>query len=255
MNRRGALLAIAGSVSALRAEARSAVVVELFTSEGCSSCPPADALLSRLDREGAAGVHVIALSEHVDYWNHLGWADAFSSPLFSARQQQYAARFRMKSIYTPQIVVNGYAEAVGSDSGKVNEAIERAAQLPAAVITIERLGYQSGEENDAAKLRIEVDAIPGELKRSRFDVVLVMSESGLSSRVSTGENAGRELTHTGVVRSLTRLAELSPMKSRGYTATLLAPVARSWNRRRTRAVVMLQDRDTQVIAGAAACSV
>ncbi|MBS1876300.1 MAG: DUF1223 domain-containing protein [Acidobacteria bacterium] len=255
MNRRTALFALAGMAPALRAASSRAIIVELFTSEGCSSCPPADQMLARLEREGWSGVDIIALSEHVDYWNHLGWSDAFSSPLFSARQQQYASRFRVNTVYTPQMVVNGYTEAVGSDWARVREALERAAGLPAAVVSVERLGLHSAEDGtDSAKLRITVDSIPQPLKDNRFDVVLVMTESGLRSRVGGGENAGRELTHTGVVRSLTRIADLQPRKSRGYTATLLAPVAKSWSRQRTRAVVFLQDRDTQVIAGAASCS-
>lgn len=255
MNRRSALLALTGSAMTARGGSRAAVVVELFTSEGCSSCPPADHLLTQLDRNGSNGVDVIALSEHVDYWNHLGWSDAFSSPMFSTRQQQYASRFQLSSVYTPQVVVNGYAEALGSDRAKVAAAIERAARLPSAAVTVELAGYHPASEFDSARLRITVDGVPPKLRNSRFDIYLVVTESGLVSRVSQGENQGRELTHTGVVRSLTRIAELLPWKSRAYSATLLAPVARGWDRRKTRAVVYLQDRETQVIAGAAACSI
>src|SRR5437868_6532598 len=121
------------------------VVVELFTSEGCSSCPPADQVLSRLEtpRQPAvnrgkqqlplpAGVEVIALGEHVDYWDQLGWKDKFSSPLFSARQQDYGKAFHLESVYTPEIVVNGEKEVLGSDSRAVLDAIIKASKEPQA---------------------------------------------------------------------------------------------------------------------------
>src|SRR5438876_9247868 len=111
----GAALGLAGPPDILP-EQRQAILVELFTSEGCSSCPPADALLERLDRsQPIPEAQIVVLSEHVD-WNHIGWADPYSSPAFSARQQQYARRFRTQGPYTPQMVVDGRIEFVGSDA-------------------------------------------------------------------------------------------------------------------------------------------
>jgi hypothetical protein len=256
MDRRTALLALAGSVPALRASgsSRVPVLVELFTSEGCSSCPPADALLTHLDRQPIDGVEVIALSEHVDYWNHLGWRDAFSSPLFSARQQQYALSLHKDSVYTPQMIVNGREEAPGSDPQSVFSAIQRAAKAARAALHIERMSAGRDDPPNALRLRVSVDAIPQSLRKETFDLLLAVTESGLSSQVRNGENAGRVLKHNGVVRSLTRVAELEPVKSRGYTATLLTQIARTWDPKSVRAVLFLESRDTRGIAGAAWCA-
>src|SRR5512140_3242016 len=132
------------------------VVVELFTSEGCSSCPPADQVLSRLEspRQPAvirgkqqlplpSGVEVIALGEHVDYWDQLGWKDRFSSPLFSARQQDYGKAFHLESVYTPQIVVNGPKELLGSDSRALQDASGKGAKEPHAQVTMAMTSAQT----------------------------------------------------------------------------------------------------------------
>jgi hypothetical protein len=111
--------------------ARVPVVVELFTSEGCSSCPPADALLARLDKtQPVEGAEVIPLAMHVDYWNQLGWADPFSSHQFSERQGEYAAAFGKEDVYTPQMVVDGVKEFNGSNSSLARETIGKAAREP-----------------------------------------------------------------------------------------------------------------------------
>src|SRR5215475_5485010 len=118
-------------------EQPQAVLVELFTSEGCSSCPPADVLLERLDRsQPIPGAQIIVLSEHVDYWNRIGWADPYSSPAFSARQEQYTRRFRTQGPYTPQMVVDGRSEFVGSDARTADSAIRAATKHPSSTIHI-----------------------------------------------------------------------------------------------------------------------
>lgn len=113
------------------------MIVELFTSEGCSSCPLADQLLSRLEKEQpAAGVEIIALGEHVDYWNRLGWEDPYSSPQFSRRQMQYAQAFRIEAAYTPQLVIDGRVELLGSDARRAPIAIIAAARTPKAGVEL-----------------------------------------------------------------------------------------------------------------------
>src|ERR1043165_7446623 len=156
---------------------RAPVVVELFTSEGCSSCPPADALLARLDKEQPVeGAEVIALAQHVDYWNNLGWADPFSAHEFSERQNEYAAHFGGDSVYTPQMVVDGGAEFPGSNSGKAFDGIARAAREPQAEGSLARVDDQT---DGALRLSVRVVRLPKLTDGDTADVLLAVTESGL----------------------------------------------------------------------------
>jgi hypothetical protein len=217
------------------------VVVELFTSEGCSSCPPADALLMELDRrQPVAGAEIIALGEHVDYWNQLDWKDRFSSALYSQRQSRYAARFHLESVYTPQMVINGRAEFVGNDAARAAKAIAAAAHAPAIAA---RIGIRTA----ADAVQVEISHAP----LRALDVFLAVTESGLSTQVGKGENRGRLLRHTAVVRELRKLGTTSGGHFAAQTPVTLDP---GWRRQNLRAVVFLQDASTLEIAGAAQAS-
>src|SRR5437868_1081075 len=173
---------------ALDKEKRAPVVVELFTSEGCSSCPPADALLSRLDREQPVeGAEVIALAQHVDYWNSLGWADPFSSHDFSARQGEYAEAFGKEGVYTPQMIVDGRAQFPGGESDKAVAAIAQAAREPKAEVSLERAPNQA-DAGDALRLSVRVERLPKLSDGDTADIILAVTESNLSSDVARGEN-------------------------------------------------------------------
>ena len=230
------------------------VVVELFTSEGCSSCPPADQLLSRLEfpRYGNAGrskqvvmvspgVEVIALGEHVDYWDNLGWKDRFSSPLFSARQQDYGKAFHLESVYTPQIVVNGEKEVLGSDARAVQEAIGKAAKEPKAEVVIAM--------TEAQKVSFRVSKLPAGSHES--DILLAVTESGLVTPVFGGENNGRQLRHAAVVRSLSSVGRLDPQHPGEYSAVAQLNLRPDWNRTNLKLVLFVQDRVNRHILGAA----
>jgi hypothetical protein len=174
---------------------REPVLVELFTSESCSSCPPADALLARLDEgQFVPGAQAIVLSEHVTYWNQLGWQDPFSSEATTDRQRRYAERFNLNSVYTPQAVVDGAEEMTGSDSKALSRAIARAAARPKAALEIESIVIGS----DAVHFSVRSDF--DSRHSSQTELVAALAEDATRSSVAQGENAGRTLRHVAVVR-------------------------------------------------------
>lgn len=213
--------------------ARVPVVVELFSSEGCSSCPPADALLARLDRDQPiAGVEVIALEMHVDYWNRLGWTDPFSQAAFSARQRTHVFAMNGRSVYTPQMVIDGRDELVGSNAAGATLAIERAARAPHVSVKLAREGDE-----------IAIDVGPSPASEGPCHAMLATTERGLSTRVTAGENAGETLAHGPVVRSLRVVGDLGP---RGLSTRVSEP-AKSGQR----VVVLVESRDSLHVLGAA----
>jgi len=234
-----ALVAAKGANGGTSPETRTPVLVELFTSEGCSSCPPADELLANLAKsQPVAGALVIPLSEHVDYWNHLGWSDPYSSKLFSERQGAYAAAFRNSGVYTPQAVVDGGVELVGSDQSKMQSAIASAARDPKLHVVVTRTG---------SSLRVRVEPSPSGPKGQGAQVLLAIVESGLQSQVSRGENSGRRLSHTAVVRKLEVVGLLQDGVFEKEIAVKLDP---SWKAENLSAVAFVQERPTGKVLGA-----
>lgn len=179
------------------------VLVELFTSEGCSSCPPADALLRQLNgTRTSAGQWIVGISEHVTYWNSLGWPDPFSSPANTDRQQDYSNRFHLEGVYTPQMVINGSEQIVGSDRGALAQALEREDQQhPRFALHILSL------TTAGATLTVDYSA-SGELPAHGADLMAVVADDSDRSSVLRGENSGATLTHVSVARSLARVAKL-----------------------------------------------
>ncbi|HTI40087.1 MAG TPA: DUF1223 domain-containing protein [Vicinamibacterales bacterium] len=226
---------------------RHVVVAELFTSEGCSSCPPADALLRHIaESSPVEGVDIIALEEHVDYWDNLGWRDPFSSAALTRRQSDYSDRvFRSGEIYTPQLVVDGTFEAIGSDDRAVHDAIVRAASHPAADV-----GVRSAVSDGRDHIEVSVQ-IPESIEtRKPADIYVALVEDGLTTRVERGENHGRTLPHFAVVRALQPAGSIQP-GTRTAAAVADVQLDRTWQPSHLRAVAFVQERNTLHILGAA----
>ena len=225
---------------------RTPVLVELFTSEGCSSCPPADLLLAKLLREQpVAEAESIPVSFHVDYWDHQGWKDPFSSKNFTARQKRYSQIFGEDSVYTPQLIVNGREQVVGSDAAAAHRAIASATAKASLSLKISARANEGG-------LRLSIDLPAAPAGAEPIDVLVALAEDDLTSVVRRGENEGRTLTHVAVVRRLQPLGALEP---EAFVANGQVTLERGWQTTRMRVVAWLQGRKSQQVFGAAAASV
>ena len=211
------------------------VLAELFTSEGCNSCPPADAALELLmHQQPVDGVYVIALSEHVTYWDHQGWKDPFGSTQFTSRQQQYGRQFNLDSIFTPQLVIDGASQVVGSDKRAIEKALGDAAKKPKPALQVEA-GYRDGVVHAAA-------SGPGLVSDKDAELWFALTEDHLVVDVKRGENANRMMKHSGVVRVLKSAGGVD-VTSKRVSFTLLD----DWKRENLRIVGFVQSKKTRRI--------
>ena len=221
---------------------RRPVLLELFTSEGCSSCPSADKLLQEFDKsQPIPGADLIVLSEHVDYWNHGGWSDPFSSPAFSARQRDYADKLGLESVYTPQLIVDGSAELVGSNAVEARNIIATAIRQNKIPITLTQVVRQG----DRVSVHLELGALPNGTKSAT--VYLAVADNEDRSQVAHGENAGRSLTHVAVVRTLMPIGALG---SSGLRKDVIIPI-KATGQNGLRVVAFVQERDSRQVLGVA----
>lgn len=234
------------AVLAASADARPGVVVlELFTSQGCSSCPPADRLLSRLAPVDAtkpavempAGAEIIALSFHVDYWNNLGWKDPFSSAAASQRQREYARRAGSSRVYTPQLIVNGAAEFVGSDESAARREIAKAAAMTPEV----ELSVASKRNGETVDVEVTTKSLVAKPDSSTWNLTIAIVEDGLVSRVTSGENSGEKLRHDHVVRGFVTM----PVGIGTAKASIVVPGDVEWSR--ARVVAYVQESSGRVV--------
>jgi hypothetical protein len=185
------------------------VVLELFTSQGCSSCPPADRLISSLASAGKLGDRqVVPLSFHVDYWNDLGWADPFSSPRWSHRQREYAGALHESGVYTPQVVIGGRAHVVGSDRRRLEKAVAMAPSLESLQVNAVWSGQTLEVHSDSAQV-------------AGTELWVAVWQDGLSTKVEHGENQGEIMRNNHVVRQLTKLS------AKGAASVVLDPAWRN----------------------------
>lgn len=227
-------------VSGQTTPAPQPVLVELFTSEGCSSCPPADDILRQIDgRRLDTGQLIVGLSEHVTYWNHEGWKDPFSQQVFTDRQNNYGGRFHLDSVYTPQMVVDGEAQVNGADGRALLAAIKSADSHSPVSLRITSTTVADGRLSIAY-------SVAGELPYRGADVYAVIADDQDTSNVLRGENKGRTITHVSVARSLTKVMS---MKTAGNeTVSLPVPAGENASARRHLVLFVQQPGQGRVLA-------
>jgi hypothetical protein len=239
-------LALRGDAAAPDAQG-GPVVVELFTSQGCSSCPPADRLLTRLGQDPKLAGRIIPLAFHVDYWDHIGWRDPFDSPRWSDRQKGYARAFRSDRIYTPQLVVGGRSECVGSEEREVSRRIAEALAAPPAG----RVTLAVDPLTPDGHLRVRVSAkMARAVAAGDLDLWVAVWETGLVTAVGAGENASRTLHNDYVVRRLEKALVLPGSAGAERSGEVVLGIDKRW--KSLGVAAFLQDPATLVIHGAAA---
>jgi hypothetical protein len=215
-------------------------VIELFTSEGCSSCPPADELVSQIQKE-YKDQPVYILAYHVDYWNRLGWRDVFSNAAYSARQYEYGKYLKIPQVYTPQIVVNGKKEFVGSEEGTLRNAIKGSLKQDAsAQITL------TGLKTDGNKATLHYQT---EGNGANSVLLLALVEKAAVSNVKAGENRGRKLAHVQIIRELNSVALTN---GRGGVESINLP--KEFSPQGWEVIALIQNTNTGEIVGAAKTS-
>jgi hypothetical protein len=222
------------------------VLVELFTSEGCSSCPPADALLEKLDSaQPLPGAQLIVLSEHVDYWDHDGWKDPNSSAAFTQRQEAYVRALGLSTPYTPQLIVDGTREMRANDPQQVNKVFHEAVSTPKLGV---RIGEVSVDAGSPVILRTRIEA-DGDAAEHNADVYVAVALNRVESQVLHGENGGRHLTHVAVVVQITKIGKLQ--KGREFGENVALKLKPGTDPKNVRLIAFVQESGPGKLLGAA----
>jgi hypothetical protein len=230
----------------LAANTRTPILVELFTSEGCSSCPPADELLQQMDaRQPVNGAELIVLSEHVDYWNHDGWKDPYSSAQFTERQSGYVRALGLQTAYTPQMIVDGYIVLKGNGQD-IAQTFEKAASVPKVSVRIDSAAIDA-----SSQIKVQVQASGAE--KHGGDVWVAVALDHAASQVSAGENSGKHLEHVAVVEELKKAGKLE--KGKSFTQDVVLKLKPDTDPKNIRVIGFVQESNEGKVLGAASLKV
>ena len=227
-------------------DGRTPVLVELFTSEGCSSCPPADTFLQDLDRQPVAGEQMIVLSEHVDYWNHDGWKDPYSAHFYSDRQEAYAKRLGPDNVYTPQMVVDGTSQFLGSNVALAQKAFIKALGEPKIGVRLSSVSLATASSLHA---HLETGVLQESFGLREADVYVAVALNRAESQVARGENAGHTLSHTAVVKSIVKVGKFR--KGETFSQDVQLKLDSGIDTRNLRLIAFVQEPGQGRVIGAA----
>jgi len=223
--------------NSVTSEKKAFVLLELYTSEGCPTCPPADANLAFLEKEQPfVQAEIITLALHVDYWNSLSWKDQYSSPMFSRRQQIYSLAMKIDSNYTPQMIVDGQTQFTGNNMAKAHKAILEAAKIQKATIEI---------APTADKYKIKISDIPA---HGNATVFLAITEDNLPSSSKNGKKLGERPEHISVVREIKSLGFLTAEQKNFELETILQ-IQSAWKKENLKLVVFVQENFSRKVLG------
>lgn len=226
---------------------KNPVLVELFTSEGCSSCPPADVVIQKLDTyQPIAGAQLIVLSEHVTYWDHDGWKDPNSSPALTDRQSSYEPVLGEKEAFTPQIIVDGTQQLrLGDSHDKIEDLLKKAAAIPKVSVRISNVTIDPGNPN-LLRAHIETDANP---EKHGGEIFVAVALDHVESQVLKGENGGRHLVHVAVVQELTKVGKLP--KGKSFAQDVQLKLKPGTDPKNIRLIALVQESGPGKVLGAA----
>jgi hypothetical protein len=246
-----AILALVGFLTAGNSRAADThgatpVLVELFTSEGCSSCPPADAWLQRMDAaQPLPGAELIVLSEHVDYWNHDGWKDPYSSSFVTERQSDYVRALGLQTPYTPQVIVDGATDLHLTDDQAMEQTFQKAVASPKVPVRITSAIFDPANPT-VLRAHVEVD---GDSAGESADIYDAIALSHAESQVLRGENGGKHLTHVAVVQELTKIGKMQ--KGKTFSRDIEIKLKPGTDPKNIRLVVFAQKSGPGKVLGAA----